>query len=213
MVPLLLLLTSAWALLPDCPSVSCASLGYNVCASFDGAQLSINTANCTAGLHCSLYSTLQWVQLRTEAGDEQGTLPCQQAAFTPAEALYHATEVTCGLRDKQQALASGADPKECASSRDCALSNGEFSNCVCGMNGKTYCEATWGSSVMDGFWNECNNSTNLISATRFQYWREYLRAYVLTTSKPACAELFDEFLYLAEVSSQASWLALSLLLA
>jgi len=213
MVLLLLLLTRAWALLPECPAAACASLGYDICASFDGFQVYFNTANCTESLHCSLYSTLHWVQLRTEAGDDEGTLPCQATAFTPAEALYSATEVTCGQRDKQQTLSEGAYPKVCASSMDCALSNGEFSNCACGLDGKAYCEAAWGSQVMEGFWEECNNSTNLIDSDRYQYWREYLRAYVLTASKPPCASgLFDELQYLAGLNDTAGWLGLALTL-
>lgn len=213
MVLLLLLIARAWALLPDCPVATCASIGYDICASFEGSELYLNTVNCTETMHCSLYTTLHWVQLRTEAGDDVGTLPCQEAAFMPAEALYSATEVTCGQRDTMQVLKEGSNPKVCEDTTDCALSNGEFSNCVCGMDGKAYCEATWGSQVMDGFWNECNNATSLIDSDRYQYWREYLRAYVPSASKPTCASgLFDEFQYLAGEYDQAAWLGLALTL-
>lgn len=208
---LLLMVTSAYALLEDCPAASCAGLGYDVCASFDGQQLYFNSGNCTEGMHCSLYATMQWVQLRTSAGDEKGTLYCQETGFVPKEALYDASEVTCGVRDMGQRLKEGAYPKTCASETDCALSNGDFGNCVCGLDGKSYCEAYWGAPVMDSFWTECNNSTNLIAAPRYEYWREYLHAYVFSTTKPPCAGgLFDEFQYLASDVSLADCLLVSL---
>ena len=206
----LFLLLSLAVLTPAvCPVATCTTLGYNACASFTGSDLSLNVQNCTQGLHCSAFKTYHWARLRMDAGDVEGTLWCSQDGYEPPEVISAATKVTCGQRDKKQTLKDGAYPKQCASSMDCELLNGEYSNCECGMDGATYCVAEWGSSIMDGFWNACNNSTNLIDASSYQYWSEYRKLYLLDSTKPVCAlSLFGEFQFLSNAA--ASWLYLGM---
>lgn len=183
----------------DCFKASCATLGYNVCASFSGSELNMNVLNCTEGLHCSIFETHHWAQLRAQAGDNDGTLWCSDSEYDPPSPIFDASQVTCGSRDPRQTLVEGVYPKQCESPMDCELQNGEYSNCECGLDGFSYCAIEWGSTVMSDFWNACNNSTNLIDASDYKYWNEYRKIYIFDKTKPICAAaLFDEFQFLAD---------------
>jgi len=59
----------------------------------------------------------------------------------------------------------------CGSSQDCILENGSETDCVCGLDGNSYCLPHSSSAVFDAFWEECDRWGNF---SRYKYWKRWV---------------------------------------
>jgi hypothetical protein len=132
-----------------------------------------------------------------------------------ATSITTAPTFNCTTRTSQKNLESGSYPKECTSKDDCLLEDGTNNECVCGADGKQYCQPDVNSDVFDDFWELCDDEK--MNTTLNDDWEIYAKYYVYIDSAPDCMEnIFPELKtaveaesYASEESSFGMWLGVS----
>lgn len=132
-----------------------------------------------------------------------------------ATGITTAPTFNCTSPVGQKDLQDGSYPKECTSTSDCLLEDGTSNECVCGADGKQYCQPDINSEVFNDFWQLC--SDNKMNTTLYDDWKIYAQYYVYIESAPSCMDkIFPELKtgtsaqnYASEESSYGMLLGLS----
>jgi hypothetical protein len=174
---LLLLATLALAL-GGCPKYSCESVDKGVCAEYDEVSKSevlFSSSLCPKGTGCALLDLVN-LEVRKEA-------VCIARSYD-GNAM---TASECLQKREGEDLRYGSHPKLCTTVDDCEIKNGNHSACLCGLNGKSYCQPELGSSLFDFYWKDCEANNNTVSRGELQVMANMLYAYyVYTISPPNC---------------------------
>lgn len=178
-----------------CPVYTCGTEAIGVCASKEDGSIILNEIGCTATTYCKLTSISDWYF------NGGSYFYCEEFS----EDTESTDDVKCGDRDKEEMLQEDIHPKRCNTTDDCILKNGQKSECLCAMDGFSYCQPEWGSEIFDLFWEYCDSSSgNTVSYDMWNYWSELQNHYNYYIAAPDCAmNIFYELQPLASVPEGA----------
>jgi hypothetical protein len=91
---------------------------------------------------------------------------------------YDGDKVICAVRNLGDQVAGdegpsdtpGTYPRQCLTDLDCDSIDGTAGVCQCGMDGRAYCRAKFGSSVFNEYWEYCVEDDNEVNYWRRAYW-------------------------------------------
>ena len=200
---------------PPCPKVTCQPLDLGQCASLDSEGFTVNSNPQDADLKCFLFDIFKayWDNShdpRIEARDTSG------ASHDPAIGIQ------CPDRDFPVPDFEGATgefamskPKRCTTKLECKQINGQYANCVCGLDGNFYCLPNPSSSAFEYFWRDCKKNKEFDGYyAHFEVWRSWQYAhdyYVMNLTAPSCASQLEELKYMQP--STAQWVGLAAMIA
>lgn len=193
----LLLTAVAFSAKPECPAVKCKNMDRDICARYVDEVVQINDDGCRGGHYCWVSEMKVWYDGDIQEGEE---FLCKEKddAFDDEKDAYEDSlddndDVDCGKRDKDQELKDGENPRQCNTSADCELENGEFAECLCGLDGNSWCRAEWGSEYFDDFWDECDDEDDEVDYDFYTLWASYRTLYSELITAPDCAIHMEEF--------------------
>ena len=157
---------------PPCPNVTCADQNTaqiwtgDICARITSQGFEVRPSS--QDQSCRLYDILPiyW------SGSPEGTLIYAVNITLPE--ISPDVGIPCPPRQSNSDLIDykpGEILRSCGNSQDCKLRNGLEAECVCGLDGASYCLPDNSSSVFEEFWGECERWGN---ASRYKYWRKWV---------------------------------------
>jgi len=194
-----------------CPLVQCADLQSGVCArGKDVNTLEINSQGCPSGTICLAQGVNDWWgSLYHPVG---ATIPCLPGNSTLVQELQFYPYYYCGAREHMKSFLSGTLVLECDTEKDCALEDGSFAPCVCGLrsdSAKGYCQPSFSSVQFEAFWKSCDNGFTQDYALAL-YQTQTWRLFPFLQHHASCVpRLFSDLqsysqLHLQQVTSSAS---------
>lgn len=178
---------------PPCPNVTCPDVTFapnstgDICARITAQGFEVQSSSQTQTPTCRLYDILPIYWSKSA----EGTLI--YAANITLPDISPDLGITCPRRQPNSDLID-YKPNEalrsCGNSQDCRLQNGAEAECVCGLDGYSYCLPDNSSSVFEEFWGECEHWGNL---SRYKYWKKwvYFSSYYVmwaTTANMSCVK-------------------------
>lgn len=174
---------------PPCPTASCAdplrveNWTSGNCANITAQGFEVRPS---AQSHtCRFYDILTYYWNQAPIG----TLVPASNSSLPA--LSPDLGIACPARvPTSDLINSGPDLILCGSSQDCKLENGSEADCVCGLDGLSYCLPHSSSSLFNEYWEECDRWGNF---SRYKYWKKwvYFSSYYVmwaTSANLACVK-------------------------
>lgn len=180
-----------------CPTYICASLGNNICTTWTTNEIKINSSGCAdITTSCSLAAA----QLKYKKTPESGTYECTSSTSSSSSQEGF---MNCGDRQSNKSLESGSHPKKCTNigeeDESCLLEDGTYSECACGMDGKSYCKPSPSDTPFDDYWSECDKHDNVVNALFFNYYDMMHSYYIEYETTPDCGnDVFTELVMLDE---------------
>ena len=154
---------------PPCPTANCPdgeNLNISDCAVI--TALGFGVRPFAQNQTCRLYDIL------TSYWDNSPVGTLVPAANITSPAISPNLGIACPSRILNSDLI-GFSPSHnllrCGSSQDCILENGSETDCVCGLDGNSYCLPHSSSAVFDEFWKECDRWGNF---SRYKYWKKWV---------------------------------------
>lgn len=136
----------------ECRPLVCKSAALGTCATFTSSSIAIQ--RCPGDLTCDYFSSILPYLNHTDY-----TALCQHDSerahpFT-IKALIDSVDTVCSsaVTDATPRLVDQSTFKECEQDQECLLTNGSYTACVCGLNGKRYCRYGPGDEVFVNFSN------------------------------------------------------------
>ncbi|CAG9324441.1 unnamed protein product [Blepharisma stoltei] len=171
-----------------CPAIMCNSLETGAVALDSDGSVYVNFYGCPVGTYGSVESLMSWFK-------NNGTVLFCHTLDTPS--LDSSESIDCLTFPGEELLADTVYPKRCNSSTDCLLKDGGYVDCLCGLDGYSYCMPGWGADVFDGYWEYCDKHHNKTPQTYWQYYKDLHTYYNYWIMAPSCAQTtFIEFVTL-----------------
>lgn len=148
----------------NCIPFECINLGSNVCARKSLSTIMINTEN-----YCDSNSTCLASNLEILQGTTEESLFCTLHT-NDTDYNWDSFTYECGARKTGKNFKNGGKVIDCVEDADCKLTDGNFTSCQCGANGKKYCIPAWDSNVFDDFWSQCEEG---LSHDQLKFWTFY----------------------------------------
>lgn len=164
----------------------CESLDSGVCAELitpENNTISINDLGCNGG-HCKKST----VESEFSSGETQ-SLCLEESTSTSAYTIVINYQVDCGIRnndvlDRYMNISTYMF-QECPGL--CYSESGETSECLCGYDGKEYCQPNKSSAIFDEFWKICVKN-NTIDYKTSLLWDYILNHFVDILTAPYCVD-------------------------
>lgn len=130
--------------------------------------------------------------------------PKKDKIFPGPEKLQVSAKSVAGRAQKAKDLAEGSHPKKCEISKDCLLEDGSRTECICGFDGKAYCQPHPFSNEFEGFWKDLKEKGKM---TRELYddWIIAYKYYVPRMSSDECAENFSQIASAQKAMKEAGY--------
>ena len=182
----------------ECHFIQCATLATGVCAENNGqAMVSVNRAGCQNSGYCSYQMFDDWLNNQVQRDTQ---LMCSQ---TSSLLTVRAGDTSCPTRQVQKDLLAGTSTLiQCETpsviNPECQLQDGTYTECVCALNGKSYCVPHISSTVFDDYWAECfksgKNYGYISDDDHYWYWYYRIHYYLPYLTAYSCARsFFEEF--------------------
>ena len=204
-----------------CNTYYCGALESGMCARVLDGVVTINNSTCPDGTYCSLVDTTSWVT-QTLVGYTISSMSynyvykCQTGAYDlkPTNPDY----LSCPARPLRKDLSNGSFPQQCTTlgwnSPECQLLDLTFSECACGLDGKSYCVPSIGASIYDNYWEECTTTAfrgSIASLSHWVFWTLKMQYYLQYMTGYSCAhKVFAEFQKIDDLQYTSSGLKLAL---
>lgn len=147
----------------ECRPFVCKSAALGTCATLTSSYISIQP--CPGDLTCDYFSSILPYLNYTDY-----TAYCQHDSerehpFT-IKGMIDIVDTVCnsGVTSSTPRLVEQSTFKECVQDQECLLTNGSYTACACGLNGKRYCRYGPGDEVF----------VNLTNAACTKDWNQYL---------------------------------------
>mmetsp|Transcript_20566 Transcript_20566/g.38409 ORF Transcript_20566/g.38409 Transcript_20566/m.38409 type:complete len:234 (-) Transcript_20566:337-1038(-) len=176
-----------------CPKYQCTEMSNELCAEFVSEGLVyLNSNACPSNSTCLVTSL---VNLKSSAVGSVSKCTNLQTPFVEPN-----FKTSCLKYQKNKDLVEGSHPKLCITNADCQLKDKTFSQCICSLNGKAYCQPDFSSSVFNFYWKECADNDNMIEGDDFFRYTELLKAFYIYTINPvSCSP--EHFAELEEIDN------------
>lgn len=174
------------ALVQACPIWQCAELEVGVCAEWDEKTVKVNTNQCPPGQFCYLLG----LELEKSWNVEGKTL-CEDFELDLSN-----EPINCwNAKAKEKSLKK--HPIRCQLDKDCGLESGKNKDCVCAMDGNSYCEIAESDPELELFNINCEVLTN----TETFAWHLFIDLFPILHKVPKCAtSLFRDLKFIADIS-------------
>ncbi|CAG9313110.1 unnamed protein product [Blepharisma stoltei] len=179
----------------DCYTFTCDTLDDLVCAIVYGSQntVTLNDKGCSY-LTCN-HTYVEDAVVKSQATGDTINLPCFVGEETENNKIQLDYYVKCETRTANRDLVNGTFPKTCNTTDDCKLKDGDYADCLCGMDGNKYCYADKSSELYEDFWTVCSNHDGQMYYRDMLLWNYTVDNYITLYSAPFCAEnLFPEYI-------------------
>lgn len=156
-----------------------------VCATWTADKVLVNSQGCANFNQQCTYSLV----LQAMENNSTGLYACELAASPAVTKAF--PFASCGKREpEQRRLKSGTFPQECeeeaVSDPACELNDGTFLPCICGLNGRSYCQPNPSDTPFDAFWTACEEADGVVSEDFFRYYELMSFYYAQATEVPDC---------------------------
>jgi len=180
----------------ECYRYDCSSLDYLECAAFYDSTIWLNEKGC-GYLDCNkeyLQREYDAFESTSPQQEESKHVDCFEKEPEPPQEVVTNYYVDCPQEVPGSDLKDGVHPKQCNTEQDCELVSGDFSSCLCGMDGKKYCKPELSSSVFKYYLLECQENSQQILLKDLKMWEYSYDNFIDLVTAPYCAE--DTFSYM-----------------
>lgn len=160
-----------------CPYWKCENLDKDICAEWNEREVKINTQACSEGKNCYLMG------LELERNwNKQGVYWCEDFQLS-----FKTQPINCNTGKTSVAYLKN-HPITCKKDKDCKMMNEKSKECVCSMDGQSYCEVAEGDFELELYRDSCYE----LNQYQAFAWYLYIDFFPMLHKVPLCAQLLFE---------------------